>query len=215
MPPPHLSTKCPHGVWLKLVPDDVQQSGAGMADLRPWEILESRTVSSDRWLTHTLEHVRLPSGYEISEYHVLNQNDFCLMVAVTANGDVPLVRQYKHGARDVVLEFPAGLVEDDEAPEAAAARELLEETGFAGRMHCAGTLLTGPSRNRNLAHVFVILDAEQVCEPEPEETEQIEVVMTPLARLPGLVGEGAIRDLGSLATYARARAAFPDLGWEG
>lgn len=142
-----------------------------MPDLRPWEVLGSRTVSSDRWLTHTLEHVRLPSGLEISQYHVLNQNDFCLMVAVT----------------------PA----------------------CAGRMHCAGTLLTSPSRNRNLAHVFVVLDAEQVCEPEPEETEQIEVVMTPLVQLPGLVAEGAIRDLGSLATYARARAAFPDLGWEG
>ena len=200
---------------MKLIQSDSQQSGAGMPDLRPWEILESRTVSSDRWLTHTLEHVRLPSGYEISEYHVLNQNDFCLMVAVTATGEVPLVRQYKHGARDVVLEFPAGLVEDDETPDAAASRELLEETGYAGRMHCAGTLLTSPSRNRNLAYVFVILDAKQVCEPEPEETEQIEVVMTPLARLPGLVAQGAIRDLGSLATYARARAAFPDLGWDG
>ena len=160
-----------------------------MPDLRPWEVLGSRTVSSDRWLTHTLEHVRLPSGLEISQYHVLNQNDFCLMVAVTPACEVPLVRQYKHGARDVVLEFPAGLVEDDETPEDAAARELLEETGYAGRLRRAGTLLTSPSRNRNLAHVFVILDAEQVCEPEPEETEQIEVVMTPLARLPGLVAE--------------------------
>ena len=82
-------------------------------------------------------------------------------------------------------------------------------------MHSAGTLLTSPSRNRNLAHVFVVLDAEQVREPEPEETEQIDVVLTPLARLAGLVAEGAIRDLGSLATYTRARATFPDLGWEG
>ncbi len=186
-----------------------------MPDLRPWKILGSRTVSSDRWLTHTLEHVRLPSGLEIPQYHVLHQNDFCLMVAVTPSREVPLVRQYKHGARDVVLEFPAGLVEDDETPEAAASRELLEETGYAGRMHSAGTLLTSPSRNRNLAHVFVVLDAEQVREPEPEETEQIEVVLTPLARLAGLVAEGAIRDLGSLATYTRARATFPDLGWEG
>ena len=186
-----------------------------MPDLRPWEVLGSHTVSSDRWLTHTLEHVRLPSGLELSQYHVLDQNDFCLMVAVTPDRQVPLVRQYKHGARDVVLEFPAGLVEDDETPEAAASRELLEETGYAGRMHCAGTLLTSPSRNRNLAHVFVALDAVRVGEPEPEETEQIEVVMAPLARLPGLIAEGAMRDLGSLATYTQARAAFPDLGWEG
>ncbi len=186
-----------------------------MPDLRPWEILGSRTVSSDRWLTHTLEHVRLPSGLEISQYHVLNQNDFCLMVAVTPDSEVPLVRQYKHGVRDVVLEFPAGLVEDDETPEAGAARELLEETGYAGRIHHAGTLLTSPSRNRNLAHIFVVMDAKRLSEPTPEETEQIEVVMTPLARLPGLIADGAIRDLGSLATYARARAAFPELGWDG
>ena len=186
-----------------------------MPDLRPWEILESQTAFTDRWLTHTLEHVRLPSGYEIAQYHVLDQNDFCLMVAVTPSREVPLVRQYKHGARDVVLEFPAGLVEKDEPPAVAAARELREETGYAGRVRAAGTLLTSPSRNRNSAHVFVVLDAEQVCEPEPEETEQIEVVLTPLTRLPGLIAEGAMRDLGSLATYTRARATFPDLGWDG
>jgi len=183
-------------------------------DLRPWEILGSHTISCDRWLTHTVEHVRLPSGLELSRYHVLNQNDFCLMVAVTPTREVPLVRQYKHGARDVVLEFPAGLVEDDETPAAAASRELLEETGYAGQMHCVGTLLTSPSRNRNLAHVFVVLDAERVNEPSPDETEQIEVMLTPLSRVPKLIAAGAMRDLGSLATYARARAAFPDLGWE-
>ena len=132
-----------------------------MPDLQPWEILGSETVYSDRWLTHTVEHVRLPSGYEIAQYHVLDQNDFCLMVAVTPSGQIPLVRQYKHGARDVVLEFPAGLVERDESPAVAAARELREETGYAGRMHTAGSLLTSPSRNRNLAHVFVVLDAER------------------------------------------------------
>ena len=186
-----------------------------MPDLRPWEILGSETVYGDRWLTHAVEHVRLPSGYEISHYHVLDQNDFCLMVAITPSREVPLVRQYKHGARDVVLEFPAGLVEDAETPVAAARRELLEETGYAGRMKCAGSLLTSPSRNRNLAHVFVVMDADRVSEPTPEETEQIEVIMTPLGRLPGLIAEGAMRDLGSLATYTLARAAFPDLGWEG
>jgi 8-oxo-dGTP pyrophosphatase MutT (NUDIX family) len=189
-------------------------AGLRMADLRPWEILGSQIVSSDRWLTHTLEHVRLPNGLEIPQYHVLNQNDFCLMVAVTPDGEVPLVRQYKHGARDVVLEFPAGLVEDDETPEAAASRELLEETGYAGRMYGAGTLLTGPSRNRNLAHIFVVMDAEWVNDPSPDETEQIEVVLIPIAQVPGLIADGAIRDLGSLATYARVRTAFPELGWE-
>ena len=185
-----------------------------MPDLRPWEILGSETVFSDRWLTHTMEHVRLPSGYEISQYHVLDQNDFCLIVPITATREVPLVRQYKHGARDVVLQFPAGLVDEGETPQAAAARELLEETGYAGRAMAAGSLLASPGRNRNLGHVFVVADAEQVSEPVPEETEQIEVVLTPLAQLPRLIAEGAMRDLGSLAAYSLARAAFPHIDWE-
>ena len=181
---------------------------------RRWEIVGAKTIYRDAWVTHTQEHVRLPNGHEISRYNILEQNDFCTMIAVTSSGLVPLVKQYKHGALEVVLEFPAGLVDEEETAMDAAVRELREETGYAGEVVLAGRLLTNPTRNRNAAHIFVVTDAVPVAEPLLEVTEDIDVELIPIRQIRELVASGELRDVGSLAAYTLARSAFPDLGWD-
>lgn len=181
---------------------------------RRWQILGATTIYRDAWVTHTQEHVRLPNGHEISKYNILKHNDFCTMVAVTPSGLIPLVKQYKHGALEEVLEFPAGLVDEGETAQDAAIRELQEETGYSGNVVFAGRLLTNPTRNRNKAHVFVITDAVPVAEPRLEVTEDIDVELVRISEIAELVTSGKLRDVGSLAAYTLARSSLPDLGWE-
>ena len=186
-----------------------------MTDREEWTVEGVQVVYSDQWLTLKHEHVRLADGHEIPAYNIIEQNDFCLMVAITADLHIPLVRQYKHGARATVLEFPAGLVESGERPEVSARRELLEETGYAGDDPVrTGRLLTNPTRNRNWAHFYVVLNARQVAEPEPEVTEDIGVDLVRLADVSRAIRDGQIGAMGSVCAYALARQAFPDLPWE-
>lgn len=64
-------------------------------------------------------------------------------------------------------------------------------------------------------HIVVFTDAERVTEMSTEITEDIEVVLTPIEKIWELIMSGELRDVGSLAAFAWARAEFPDLGWDG
>src|SRR5262245_58760996 len=72
---------------------------------------------------------RYPSGKE-ADWDILLGGNTVAVVALTADDQVVLVRQFRPGPGKVLLELPGGVAEDGEPPAAAAARELLEETGF-------------------------------------------------------------------------------------
>jgi len=74
----------------------------------------------------------LPSGVR-QDLWVVEHPGAVAISAVDENGELLLVRQYRHAARDLLLEIPAGRLEPGEAPLAAAQRELLEETGHRAR----------------------------------------------------------------------------------
>ena len=101
-----------------------------MDEPRAWDVLESAYLSRKPWLTLRRDRVRLPGGAVIDEYLVLEYPAWVSVVAVTSEGRVVLVRQYRHGLGRAGVELPAGVVEPgDPSPESAARRELREETG--------------------------------------------------------------------------------------
>ena len=169
--------------------------------MNDWEVLESEVVFANQWLRVRKDRCRMASGVVIEDYYVVERFDFVMVFAVAPDGRVVLVKQYKHGAGEVVLELPAGYLEPGEEPIEAARRELLEETGFrAGRIMPVATLFPSPSLLTSRAHIFYCDDLEQSGGQSLDESEDIEVEFVELADLRQAIGRNdLIRDCASLA----------------
>ncbi len=102
-------------------------------DPQPWTVVESEYLFRRPWLTARRDHVRLPNGVENPEYYVLEYPNWVNIIARTREGKFILIRQYRHAYGETNYELVAGVIDPTDAnPEAAARRELLEETGYAG-----------------------------------------------------------------------------------
>jgi 8-oxo-dGTP pyrophosphatase MutT (NUDIX family) len=161
--------------------------------MKPWKVLKSELLLDRRWLKLRSEHVRLPNGVELQEFHVLEGVDWVGCLALTDQGEVVLVDQYRHGHGAVTRELPAGVIEPSETPEQAARRELLEETGYVAERFLPLTCVaTEPSRHTTRAHFFVALGAHRAAEPCPDPSEDIRIVVLPKAELLAAVDAGQI-----------------------
>jgi ADP-ribose pyrophosphatase len=144
------------------------------------EILESEAVFTIPFLTVHREKIRQASG--VRNLYRVDKEDFAMVVALTLQEEVLLVRQYKHGAGGHVYELPAGYLNAGETGEAGARRELLEETGYAAAsMEPLGSFLTVPGFLTTRGHFFLARKAVRVSEPRPDAHEEIEVTALPFA----------------------------------
>ncbi|MBX6314662.1 MAG: NUDIX hydrolase [Isosphaeraceae bacterium] len=127
-------------------------------------------------------------------YYVLDNPDFINVIALTTEGQIVLIRQWRHGTREIELELPAGLVDPGESPLEAARRELLEETGYAAETwSLIGSVKPNPAYQVNTGWSTLAEGCRKVAEPSLDDGEDIEVVLVDPAEIPGLVRDGTIR----------------------
>jgi 8-oxo-dGTP pyrophosphatase MutT (NUDIX family) len=140
-------------------------------------------------------------GVPISPYYVLEYPDFVHALAIDEAGCVILVRQYRHGLREMSLELPGGVMDAGDAdPCAAAARELREETGYAGRAyrHIAA-LSSDPAKMSNRLHLVLAEGVTRVDEPKPDAAEEIGIERVTSAEAVRLATSGAMVHAGHVA----------------
>jgi 8-oxo-dGTP pyrophosphatase MutT (NUDIX family) len=170
--------------------------------MNKWQVASSKLVLDNQWARVRKDDCLLPNGIRIADYYYWEGGSFAQVFALTLDESVVFVRQYKHGVKEVVLELPAGMISaSDRDPLTTARRELREETGFdAEEWNALGTLNVSSAKADTRAFPFLARTARQVAQPEPDATEDIEVVLIPIAGLITHIRQGEIRDSNSLAT---------------
>ena len=132
-------------------------------------------------------------GRPTHPFYVLETGTWVNVVPITVEGEVVLVRQYRHGIGEVTLEVPGGVVDQAEEPSVAAARELLEETGYRGDPPVLiGNVSSNPAILTNRTHTYLVSNLRRVAEPAPDEHEDIVVELVPENEIPGLIESGDI-----------------------
>lgn len=158
-----------------------------------WKTLESKIGFSDKWLTYRIDKCQMPDGTIVSPYYVLEYADWAAALAITEDREVILVRQYRHGYGQTVLELPGGIIDPKEDPFTAIQRELLEETGYSfDRFIKTAVLAPNPSNQSNLFHAFVALGGKKVAQPKLDQTEDIELHTLPLEEFQKLLEDNGL-----------------------
>ena len=161
--------------------------------IKPWKCIRSGPSRSFRVFSIRTDTTLSPRTGKEHDFYVIESRDWINIIPLTDDHQVVMVRQYRHGSREVTLEIPGGLVDPGDTPEKAATRELLEETGHqAKKWMKIGVVNPNPALFNNRCHTFLARNINRVTDPKPDQTEDIEVVFVPLAKIPELILKGEI-----------------------
>ncbi|KAF5432448.1 ADP-ribose pyrophosphatase [Candidatus Methanophagaceae archaeon] len=160
--------------------------------------VESKQIYEGRRVKLHVDRVVLTGGRETTR-EVVDHPDCVAIIAVDAENNVMLVRQFRYALARELLEIPAGVIEPGEEPIHSAFRELEEETGYtAAKMERLGGFYSSPGCFTEYLHLFLATELEPG-NKTVQEDEIIEVVPVPLEQVHNLITSGELQDAKSIA----------------
>jgi ADP-ribose pyrophosphatase len=138
---------------------------------------------------------KLPNGL-VHDFDIVRGARVASILALTKQDKVIIAKQYRPGPDKVLYEMPAGMIDENESPIKAAARELLEETGYKGQLKLVGKSFSSAYRS-GASYSFIAKNCVKVSEPKTDATEFIEVKLISIEQFKNNLKKGLLTDTAS------------------
>lgn len=167
-----------------------------------WNINSTREIFSSHIVNiEGRMSVNPRNGLE-DEYYIATFPNWCNVIAITPKNEIVLIRHFRHGSREIEIEFPGGCIDEGEEPLKAAVRELEEETGYIGKNPILiGDISPNPSFQTNRCYTIFIEDAIQSSSQSLDDGEDIEIFTIPITDVPKMIREGKISNSMIIAAF--------------
>jgi ADP-ribose pyrophosphatase len=185
-----------------------------MADsgTKPWQVLSKRNLYSSPWINLDLWAVQLPDGSIIPDHHVLDYPSEAVgVIPIGTDGRVLLIDHYRFMTDTRDWEIPSGGIERGETMLAAAARELLEETGYSAiGWQVLGKYHPSNGSSNQVFHATIARGLTRQSEPL-DQNETLGLRWFTLNEVREMIAHNEILDGLTLATMCWAMVVYPDL----
>jgi len=183
-------------------------------NIQKWTVLKEEDISPSPWFPLTKQTVKLPAGLVMDDYYFAPLGDVVQVLALTPQHEVVLIRQYKHGIGDILIELPGGMRQPVKSLIDSAIAEMEEETGIkttAEQLISLGKIAINPTKLKQVTYGYLLFDAKFNSVQKPDPAEVIEVITLPAAKVLQMVKDGEIWATDSVCFILKAALLYPDI----
>lgn len=153
-----------------------------------WKTLSTEYIANHQYFTARKDVCEIPDGRIVPAYFVVELPVSVCAMAITEDGNVILVNQYRHPVGEILTELPGGFVDTGEDPDKAIARELLEETGYKfDAIDYVGKVAGNPGLLTGYTHLYLAREGKKVAKQSLDDNEQIDLLLVPVEDVRGML----------------------------
>lgn len=182
--------------------------------MKKWKLLKETDVSPSKWFPIKQHKVELPNGIIIDDYFITTLGNVGMILPITKENKIVLVKQYKHGVEDILIELPAGFKQKNKSIEESALAELEEETGIKTtieNLKPIGKISNTPTKSTHITYGYLATELEFNSTQNLDVTEDIEIIQkTPLETIE-MIKNGEIWVGDSVGLIMKTYLMYPEI----
>jgi ADP-ribose pyrophosphatase len=182
--------------------------------IKKWTVVKEEDVSPSAWMPVLRHTVKLTDDTIVDDYYFSPLGNVAMVMAITTENKIILVRQYKHGLGEILIELPGGMQHHNTTVEQCALAELEEETGIKALPHqliSLGKIAGNPTKTNQVTYGFIVKNAVFNSTQNFDATEDIELLAVSPQELLQMISTANIWVADTVAFIMKAYLTYPEI----